>query len=447
MTSSTTGRQTVLSVLICLVAAIAQGSELVEELRNGSAIPEHDQPCLAASSACTSDSDDLFGRENFTGDWNGLRSHLADNGITLDGDVTQIYQGVAHGGVNETFNYAGHGDYRLGLDFERLCGWKGLSLLLRAEHRFGEFLGRDAGLIAPAALPAATPTVATEDLILTNVLFTKVVNENVTLLFGKLDTLDGDRNPFASGRGKSQFMNTSLVEPLAAIPTVPLATLGAGAVYSVNGMPAAQLLVLNATDTMTTSGFDQLFEDGLVLLGGVNVPLPIAGKMGIHSFSVGWSSKTFTSLGQDPRVITGSVPIATSEDSWVLWWSGAQYLHQDPDDPLKGWGLFGRLGTAKAKTSPIHYFLNFGIGGQSPFRGRDHDQFGIGWFYNRFSNELGPIATVALGLGSPTTGVEVYYNYAVTPYFRITPDLQVVEPGSRRANTALILGLRAQIDF
>ncbi len=169
--------------------------------------------------------------------------------------------------------------------------------------------------------------------------------------------------------------------------------------------------------------------------------------MGIHSFNAGWNSKTFTSLGQDPRVITGNLPIATTDESWVVWWSGAQYLYQDPCDPMKGWGLFGRVGTSKGETNLIELFMNFGIGGQSPFRGRENDLFGIGWFYNRFSDELGPIATTALSIGSSAQGVEMYYNYAVTPYFRLTLDLQVVEPALSQADTALILGVRTQIVF
>jgi porin len=91
--------------------------------------------------------------------------------------------------------------------------------------------------------------------------------------------------------------------------------------------------------------------------------------------------------------------------------------------------------------------MNFGIGGQSPFHGRENDLFGIGWFYNEFSDELGPIATTALGIGSSAQGVEIYYNYTVTPYFRLTPDLQIVEPAIEVGTTALILGLRAQLSF
>lgn len=431
-----------LSVIFCLLTAIAFSEEPLETYEVAPVTSY-----FAPQASDTSCFDSLCSREKLTGDWHGIRPELTDSGITFDGDVTQIYQGVVSGGRKRTFNYGGHGDYRLGLDLGKLYGIKGLSVLVRAEHRFGEVLSRDAGLIAPAGVFAAVPTGKTESLILTNVLFTQALSENWIVMFGKMDTLDGDQNPFASGRGKTQFMNTNLVIPVNSIPTVPLSTLGAGVIYAVDGLPVAQLIILNATDTITTSGFDQLFEDGAVISGTVNIPVPIAGKMGLHSFTGSWSSKTFTALGQDPRIIIGQVPIAASKGSWSVSWSGAQYLYQDPNDPMKGWGLFGRAGKAKGRTSPVEYFLNFGIGGQSPIRGRENDQFGIGWFYNKFSNDLGPIATVALGIGSSSQGVELYYNYAVTPYFRVTPDLQIIEPGSNRANTAVITGLRAEVDF
>lgn len=408
----------------------------------------------AASSVCDTAMCDSAGcdalpGENYgiSGDWLGLRPRLDERGIAFEGDVTQFYQGVAHGGVREAFNYAGHGDYVVKFDFEKLMDLNGWSLLTRAEHRWGQGVGRDAGVLLPPALHAVTPSLESEDVIITNFLFTNVVNDNVTTFFGKLDTLDGDRNPLASGRGKRGFMNTSLLLPVGGLPTVPLATLGGGAVFFVDGLPLGQIMVLNATDTVETSGFEELFAEGAVLLGSVNAPLPIGGKTGVHTFSYGWSSRDFVALNQDPRILLPSVPLAETSDSWIAWWSGAQYLQEDPNTPLKGWGLFGRAGAADPEVNPIALFFNAGIGGNSPLAGRDRDLFGIGWFYNRFSDRLGPIATTALDLQDYSTGIETYYNFAATNSLWITPDLQVLEPGSNRANTALLAGLRVELDF
>jgi len=163
---------TALHFILCTVASAEEPIDVYENTFENKCYSES---CFTPATTCTCCGDYLFGQNTLTGDWNGKRSDLADSGITFDGDVTLIYQGVADGGVNQTFNYAGHGDYLLGFDFGKMGIRDGLSLQLRAENRWGEFLAADAGLIAPAALHAATPTIATENLILTNVLFTQVV--------------------------------------------------------------------------------------------------------------------------------------------------------------------------------------------------------------------------------------------------------------------------------
>ena len=44
-------------------------------------------------------------------------------------------------------------------------------------------------------------------------------------------------------------------------------------------------------------------------------------------------------------------------------------------------------------------------------------------------------------------GVELYYRIAVTEFFHITPDLQIVKPNVVSLNTAIVAGIRAKIDF
>ncbi len=44
-------------------------------------------------------------------------------------------------------------------------------------------------------------------------------------------------------------------------------------------------------------------------------------------------------------------------------------------------------------------------------------------------------------------GVELFYNVGVTPWFHLTTDMQVITPILERADTSLVLGLRAKIDF
>ena len=112
---------------------------------------------------------------------------------------------------------------------------------------------------------------------------------------------------------------------------------------------------------------------------------------------------------------------------------------------MKGWGLFGRFGVSDSEVAPVTYWVNAGVGGNSPICGRHDDRWGIGWFYNGFSDDLGPIANAVLNLDDSTTGVELYYNFAVNEHVFITPDIQVIEPGRNGVDTAFIVGVRGEV--
>jgi porin len=79
--------------------------------------------------------------------------------------------------------------------------------------------------------------------------------------------------------------------------------------------------------------------------------------------------------------------------------------------------------------------------------GREADRFGIGWYGAKTSNEIGPILQGVFGPIGDGQGVELFYNYEVTPWFHLTPDLQVVIPARDSVDDALVLGLRGKMDF
>ena len=63
---------------------------------------------------------DLCTRTVLTGDWAGLRTSLANCGITFDADLVQVYQGVASGGLRQQWKYGDHADAILNIDGEKL---------------------------------------------------------------------------------------------------------------------------------------------------------------------------------------------------------------------------------------------------------------------------------------------------------------------------------------
>ena len=379
-----------------------------------------------------------------TGDWCGSRTCLAENGVTFDLDVAHFYHGVSSGGVQQRFRYGGHGDYVTNLDFGKLGVQEGLFLKLRAEHRFGENVNSSTGAFLPAAVLADLPIRDDEELLLTNVLFTQALSERFAVFIGKLDTLDGDPNAFAHGRGKTQFSNIGFVSNPIALRTIPYSTLGCGfSVLGERGEPLFTYTLLNSTDTADRAGFNELFENGVSMAAELRLPTRFFDRPGHQLFAGTWSSRDFVGLDQDPRIILPSVPLNRVDGSWSLYWNFDQYLFVDPCNAARGWGLFGRAAVADNDANPLEWFLSFGVGGHNPKRGREADTFGMGWFLSGTSSEIDPLIELALGPLNDGHGFEMFYNWQATPWLNITPDLQVLVPARENVDTALVLGVRA----
>lgn len=403
-----------------------------------------------SSSLCSADHwlSDFCCRSTLTGDWGGKRTALADNGIAFSGTAAQFYFSNVNGGLRTGSRYGGHNDYTLNIDMDKAIGLKGNFLKLTAEHRYGNSINGMAGSLLPATIATDLPVLESEQIYLTNVLFTQFLSESFGVYFGKLDTLDGDKNAYAHGRGIRQFSNTSLITNPALLRVVPFSTLGAGALFVLGPDSIVNVGILNATDTVKSTGFSELFADGAVLTAEGRFATELFGKPGHQLIGGAWSSRDFVSLDQDPRIIfpPAGIPIARQSSSWALYYNFDQALVVDPCNPERHWGLFGRFGISDGNPNPIEYFLSFGLGGSSMIRGREEDSWGIGWFQNSLSNDLGPAATAFLGLGDGQ-GVEGYYDFAVNEWFHLTADMQYLSPGAATRPDAFIMGLRATIEL
>ena len=383
----------------------------------------------------------LWSRSNLTGDWCGKRTQLAQNGITFQGDITQFYQGNTSGGLDHRFEYGVHSDRIFNFDLGTLMGWQGWSLKVRHETQLGDFINRDTGALLAANSVGLFPVPGQDQTAVTNFTLTKMLSPTVGVFAGKLDTLDGDFNAYAHGRGKTQFMNIGLVATPIAFRTSPYSTWGAGmVVLGQEGTPVFNLSVIDPRSFATTINLDEVFAEGVTLAAEVRLPTCFLGQPGHHLFGGIWSNRDVALLTSAPLLILPpSPPLPTSNESWSLYWNFDQQLVQDRRDPTKGWGVFGRAAYADDDTNPIAWFLSFGMGGTSPLHGRQNDTFGSGWFYSSTSDDLPAV------LGDHAQGVEVFYNYAATPWLNITPDIQVIDPSRRGVSPAVVFGVRVRM--
>jgi porin len=387
----------------------------------------------------------LLTTPQLTGAWLGARSSLAESGVTFLSDSTNFYFGNTAGGLIRDFDFAGHNDYVMFVDGAKRWGMEGFSVKIKAEHRYGETLDNDIGAFFSPTILADLPKVGSERLYLTNVLFTQALSEDFAVFAGKLDTLDGDMNAFAHGRGKNQFSNLAFVFNPIVAATVPYSTLGAGFVVLREGESVLGFTVLNPTDTTGTSGFEQLFNDGLLLSAYLRLPTQFFALPGHQLFGATWNNQLYNSIG-DAYIDYPNLVIPQTRGSWSLFWNFDQYLVYD-EATKRGWGTFGRAGIADDNTNPLGWFLSFGIGGNSPIESRPADRFGVGWYYASTSSQIGPILEAAFGQIGNGQGIECFYNYQLTPAIYLTPDLQVIIPAREAIDAALVVGLRAQFVF
>ncbi|MBA4030251.1 MAG: carbohydrate porin [Planctomyces sp.] len=394
-------------------------------------------------------SDSLAERPLLLGDAGGLRPALAEYGISANLSTTQYYQGVTSGGREQTFQYGGRNDYYITMDGGKLGVQEGLIVDLHGESRYGESTYGLVGGLSPANAGLLFPVPNEDVTALTQVKVTQFLSEQFIVFGGKINVVDGYTNTFAAGKGQTQFMNTAFVLPPILGRTVPYSSLGAGFAILDGMEPIFSMMIMDPVNHPTTSGFDDLFANGVSIFGEVNVPVNIANRAGHQQLYFSWSNRDVTALEPSAYIDTpiGPLPILPKiSNSWSLLYAFDQYLVVDPCDPKRGWGLFGQFGLSDGNPNPIRWSATLGVGGSSPLRSRPLDTFGVGYYYFQLSSELKNTVDPFIPLAN-NQGIEAYYNVGVTKWLNITPNLQVIDPATRANNTAILVGLRTHLVF
>ena len=95
--------------------------------------------------------------------------------------------------------------------------------------------------------------------------------------------------------------------------------------------------------------------------------------------------------------------------------------------PLRGIGLLGRIGYAPEETNPITRDASVALFANGLSDHRPNDSFGLGIYHNGISQPLkNDIArlTGATATVKNENGLEVFYDFAITPAIRLIPSYQ-----------------------
>ncbi len=394
-------------------------------------------------------SGDLASRSAMTGDWGDLRNELAENGITFEIDVLNIFQGNARGGKSTTsaWRYSGSTEYTLKLDTGRANLWPGGLITFRGRTKYGrgisEKVGGPVNFDALIATPEECVTTFSEWYL------TQPVSKQLVFLLGKMDgSRLADQNWFASNE-RSQFMHMGLRANPMVIPHAPYTALTVGVIWMPTEWLDSATIIWDTNDRAGRVGFDTAFHSpqGTSIAQEFNLNVKPFGMKGRYVFGAIYSKKKFTVLdfGRPPFIITPQGPklkVDTRPDDWALYHNFSQYIYSEADDPNQGVGLFGRFGWSTGKANPFHQFYSIGVSGQGIIPTRDNDTCGLGYFYLNFSDGLPKI----LGINA-SQGIEMYYNIEITPWLHVSPDLQIIfSPGGNTdEDTAIVAGIRMRM--
>jgi len=431
---------------------------------------------------------DVWDRPRLTGSWWGLRDELGKKGVALDVDALLTPQGVLSGGKDTGWEFWGNADYTLNIDTGKLGLWPGGFLKVYGDTSFGDSVLGSSSAIVPVNTMAVLPKPKEPTSALLHSTFTQFLSPKFGLFAGKVFTVDGFKGEFA-GDIRNQFMNLGLSFP-ATLALVPISAFGGGVVIVPFEGVVLSAMALDASGTPTNNDISEAFNDGATVVAQGKATIKPFGLVGHQTVGVTWSDKTRLSLNQDPsnvarflaqerfprlgdpgpllrRILERFLPEllvpvtpANREDStWSVFYSFDQYFWHPDGDQKRGIGMFFTFGASDGNPNPIKYSYATGIGGNGAIPGRPLDNFGVAWTRTQFSDKFVPLLRQTLDLGlDHEDAVEIFYNAAITPWLRMSLDLQIVNPALKKTldssgtalknvDTAVVGGLRMYIRF
>lgn len=389
--------------------------------------------CLGVSSAQANDNP-ISNRQALLDGPGTAKQKLRDSGVDLDLRYTNFQQNLSGATDGNGSQNGGRGDLVMNFDGEKLGLWKGFSVNLRhtmvhGQANFNRGFGQN-GVLLPYNTAMVFPRENETSL---NV--TQKFNDTVSISAGKFDMFAlSEAAPLQGGSGMDTFTNLGIAAAINGLVS-PYTT---GVMLNVNTSKALMsFMVYDPRNTQGDNGrpISHTFEDGTSAMANITLPISIAGRMGYHTFNATASDQ------KHPNLRTGE-PV---NRRWFGGYSFQQFLQHDADDPSKGWGLFGRIGVTDRNPNFIARHFMLGIGGNNLMQGRKDDMWGVAYAAYDLSHEIvDPTWPTAI---RNEQMAEAYYNFAVFPWLRVSPNVQLVRPLDRSRNDEVVLGIRTQLRF
>jgi porin len=412
---------------------------------------------------------DFWNRSTLFGDFDGGRQRLYDQGVTLDGQLTQVYQGVTSGGSAKgkgNWEYFGLLEAQMTLDTAKLGWWSGGLFVFTGQSSFGNALKSQVGNLSPVNENALFPKPFDDSTELMEYHLIQALPHDTVVVVGRINASNYlDQNSFA-WLATSQFFNASMNANPTLGAFISMSTYGALFMTKVN----ENLTIAYGTWTPNTKVGDyggDWKDYGLAFIP--EFKYKAFDHPGQTQIIMLYSSADATDVGNPnliPGIITGNRP--TKSGNWIVEISGEQYFWEPEgasvpaaqggrkeyfrvptknfDINQPGFGVFYRFSWTPEDRNPYNIYLSGGVGGRGVVPGRPWDRFGIGAYWLKESSDLRNVPGGGKVL-KDESGVEAFYNLAITPALQLSFDGQWIRPGLQSSTDAWVLGTRLNMRF
>lgn len=428
----------------------------------------------------------LFGSRSQTmlGNMWGLRPWLNQYGLSFDMQETSEVLGNVSGGVHQGFDYDGLTQMALQLDTQKAFGLYGGTFNISALQIHGRNLSADnlASLQTASGIEADRATRLWEFWYQQKFLD----EDRLDVKFGQ-QSIDQE---FMVSDNALLFVNTMFGWPMVPSadmpgggPAYPLSALGVRARARPNDSITVLAGIFNGSpagsDGINDSGTTFPLNGGLLAITEIQYAYPSLGAMvnpndtaslsGTYKLGFWYDTENFAdqrfgtdglSLANplsnlDPQMHHGDFGIYAVADQ-MLWHS------ENFDD--RSLNFFTRvMGTPQTDRNLVDFSMNVGFTLHEPIPLRDDDTVGLGFGYAHVSDRARQYDEdtalynpgVNEAIRSSETFVELTYQFQITPWWQVQPDVQYVfNPGAgavdennNRVGNEAVIGVRTNIAF
>jgi porin len=455
------------ALLTCLLLSGISGLAAGEAAAGAPAPASGEQAAAPGQSAGHDDHEEKapdWQASTLSGDWGGTRQRLFDAGVQIDLVYTADYLRNNSGGLRRGGGYMGHINLAIGLDGEKILGWRGgsayLALISNSGGRVnlndvGSFMGVD-NIEAPVNRTGIFEAWLQQSFL-----------DGKASLRAGLYPLDSE---FYVTDSSGVFIHPSFgmaaeVADFGSLagPSI-YATSSYGARLRIDPDPAwyAMLAISRGipSERIDTAGPNISWRKstGSLLIGEVGFSPLRAGLLGDAFGPTGddddYSPISKVAIGAwryAPRFEQLTAVDASDEPRdarhWGAYLLGEQTVYRVPGSK-RDLSLFARYGFTDGRTSTLGYSLSGGMSFRGPFPGREDDVFGIA--ATRAHADPQGRALLADESGSPLTSnnetvVEITYQAPLLPGLVVQPVIQrIFNPGFQLPDST-VAGVRLQL--